>query len=372
VAFAAGVFSLYTPGNPVVTGTTITSTWAINTLNDIATGLSSCVLKDGSQTITANIPMSNFKFTGLAAGNAAGNSVRYEQVNLLATLTAKGDIYVATASGVVARQAVGADGTVPMARSAVTNGIAYVAGLNKTIYGLTYANNGTDNLDIAAGGALDATGAYFMVGSALTKQTNVAWAVGNAAGMLDTGVVGNSDYYMWEIARSDTGVVDYLSSLSSTAPTMPASYDFKRLFGWFKRAGGIVVAFTTYETEGGGIELLWNSPTLDINLANTLTTSRRTDAVKVPLNFSVVSFLNVVITDVLASNTWIYCPDQTDLAPSTTATPLANIAAAAGASTTFDMKIRTSSAGLIAARSSVATIDLYAVSTMGFNWARRN
>lgn len=80
MAFAAGTFSLYTPGNPVVTGTTIASTWANNTLNDIATGLSTCLLKDGSQTVTANIPMSSFKFTGLAVGSAAADSARFDQI----------------------------------------------------------------------------------------------------------------------------------------------------------------------------------------------------------------------------------------------------------------------------------------------------
>ena len=79
-----GVFSLVS-GNPVVTNTVISSTWANNTLTDIATnGLSIAVLKDGSQTITSNLPMSSFKLTGLAAGSANGDSVRYEQVNLLA------------------------------------------------------------------------------------------------------------------------------------------------------------------------------------------------------------------------------------------------------------------------------------------------
>lgn len=81
--FSGGSFSLYATGNPVVTGTTISSSWANDTLTDIATGLSTCVLKDGSQTVTANIPMAGFKFTGLGAGSATGNSVRYEQVILI-------------------------------------------------------------------------------------------------------------------------------------------------------------------------------------------------------------------------------------------------------------------------------------------------
>ena len=87
MSYSSGTFSLYTPGNPVVTGTSVASDWANNTLNDIATGLSTALLKDGSQTVTANIPMSSFKFTGLAAGTAAGNSARYEQVTTALAVT---------------------------------------------------------------------------------------------------------------------------------------------------------------------------------------------------------------------------------------------------------------------------------------------
>jgi hypothetical protein len=243
------------------------------------------------------------------------------------------------------------------------------------ISGLTYANNGTDSIDVAAGEAVDATGVRLLKLSAITKQTQNAWAVGTAAGCLDTGAVGNSDYYLWEITRSDTGVVDVLCSLSSTAPTMPTGYDFKRLFGWYKRTAGAVVAFHTYETEGGGLEFQWDVPTLDINLANTLTTARRTDAVKVPLNFSTIAMLNVMVQDATSAFVaWIYCPDQTDAAPSSTAAPLGS---AGNSNTTATgiasyMKVRTSSTGAIAARANLATVDLYAVATMGFTWARRN
>ena len=85
--FSSGTFSVYTPGNPVVTGTSISSTVHNNTMNDFANGLSACVLKDGSQTITSNIPMAGFKFTGLAVGTTAGDSARYEQVTTALAVT---------------------------------------------------------------------------------------------------------------------------------------------------------------------------------------------------------------------------------------------------------------------------------------------
>ncbi len=313
-----------------------------------------------------------------AGGISAGNTrvITPPDANLtLPAVTAAGDIPVASASGVLSKVAVGSGGTILMARAADSLKVAYVAALNKYIYGFTYANNAgdaTNDLDIAAGGAMDATGAYFMVGSALTKRSDATWVVGTAQGALDTGAVGDSDYYIWVIARSDTGVVDYLFSLSSTAPTMPASYDFKRLIGWFKRVGGAIVAFTTYETEGGGLEYLWSSPTLDIALLNTLTTTRRTDAIKVPLNFSTVASLNIMIDDPGSAHGWIYCPDQDDLAPSQTNAPLATFRQnTTGALMEFPLSVRTSATGEIAARAST-TMDVYRVSTLGFKWARRN
>ena len=53
-------------GNPVVTGTTISSTWANNTLNDIGTALTQSVSSNGQTTPTANLPMGNYAHTGVA------------------------------------------------------------------------------------------------------------------------------------------------------------------------------------------------------------------------------------------------------------------------------------------------------------------
>lgn len=244
------------------------------------------------------------------------------------------------------------------------------------ISGLTYSRNGGDlsnDIDIAAGECRDAGNTHNIVLSAITKQLDVAWSVGSGVGMLDTGAVGNNDYYLWAIKRPDTGVADVLASLSATAPTMPANYTVKRLIGWVKRVAAANVAFTTYEAAGGGIDFSWTAPTLDINLAATLTTARRTDALKVPLGFSTTATINVVIDDAGTASAWICCPDQTDAAPSLTVAPLANVNVnPASADKATQLIVRTSSTGTIAARADVATMDLYAVSTMGFSWSRRN
>jgi hypothetical protein len=146
-----------------------------------------------------------------------------------------------------------------------------------------------------------------------------------------------------------------------------------RVIGWFKRTAGAIVAFHTYEIEGGGIEMKWDTPSLEVSVANTLTTARRTDALKVPLNFSVMAHVSAGITDGSSIGARICCPDETDAAPTLSTAPLCNLVQqVAGTLSPMELKVRTSAAGLIAARASSSTMDLYVVQTDGFTWGRRN
>lgn len=52
-------------GNPVVSGTTITSTWGNDTVDDIYNELSNSLAKDGQTTPTANLPMGGYRHTGV-------------------------------------------------------------------------------------------------------------------------------------------------------------------------------------------------------------------------------------------------------------------------------------------------------------------
>lgn len=72
-------------GNPVVTGTTISSTTQNNTMSDVAVALSTTITKDGQTTPTANIPMGGFKLTGLAAATVNGDALRFENIASIQT-----------------------------------------------------------------------------------------------------------------------------------------------------------------------------------------------------------------------------------------------------------------------------------------------
>lgn len=63
----AGTYSL-PAGNPVTTGTTISSTWANNTLNDIGSALTASLAYDGQTIPVANLPMGAYAHTNV--GNA--------------------------------------------------------------------------------------------------------------------------------------------------------------------------------------------------------------------------------------------------------------------------------------------------------------
>jgi len=76
-----GIYSLPS-GNPVVSGTTISVTWANNTLNDIASALTQSVSKDGQTVMTGHQNFGGFKITNLASGTISGDAVHFGQLAL--------------------------------------------------------------------------------------------------------------------------------------------------------------------------------------------------------------------------------------------------------------------------------------------------
>jgi len=70
----SGTYSL-PAGNPVVTGTTISSTWANNTMNDIASALTGSVASDGQTPLTGNLNLNTNKIINLADPTLAQDAV---------------------------------------------------------------------------------------------------------------------------------------------------------------------------------------------------------------------------------------------------------------------------------------------------------
>ena len=75
----SGIYNLPT-GNPVVTGTTITSNWANTTLSDLATAMTGSIAADGQTPVTGNIQMGGNKITGMADGTSANDAVNFGQL----------------------------------------------------------------------------------------------------------------------------------------------------------------------------------------------------------------------------------------------------------------------------------------------------
>ena len=89
----SGVAVINSAGQPVVATTLITAA-AFNALTaDLATMISTAIMKDGQQTITANIPFNNKKITGLGAASSRTDGAS------LATIQDGTGTYVATVGG---------------------------------------------------------------------------------------------------------------------------------------------------------------------------------------------------------------------------------------------------------------------------------
>jgi hypothetical protein len=98
----SGTFLINSAGQPVVTNTIISST-AFNALTaDLATGLSTCLTKDGQTTPTANIKLGGFKLINVGAPTLSGDALSFGNPATVSNLTATGTLNVSGASTIAA------------------------------------------------------------------------------------------------------------------------------------------------------------------------------------------------------------------------------------------------------------------------------
>jgi len=119
----SGTYSL-PAGNPVVTGTTISSTWANSTLTDLATAMTGSLASDGQTTATGNLNMGANQITNMAdpstAQAAATKNYVDTYVGALGTMSTQNATAVAITGGVISsiRETATVTATAP---SATTN-----------------------------------------------------------------------------------------------------------------------------------------------------------------------------------------------------------------------------------------------------------
>lgn len=95
----SGVFNrIYNWVNDKANGYKITASRMDGEFDGIATGLSNCITKDGQTTISANIPFSTYKLTGLGSGTARTDAINVGQVQdnqflYLGTTSGSADAY---------------------------------------------------------------------------------------------------------------------------------------------------------------------------------------------------------------------------------------------------------------------------------------
>lgn len=161
----SGVFNrIYSWVQDAANGIDVSSTRTDTDTNDIALGLSTCITKDGQTTVTANIPMSGFKLTGLGLGSAVTDSARVDNAYSLAlcefrlTLTSgvpvtTTDVTAATTLYCTPYKGTGIalyDGTNWHRRTSTEMSIA-VPATTSTMYDVfCYDNSGTPTLELLA------------------------------------------------------------------------------------------------------------------------------------------------------------------------------------------------------------------------------
>jgi hypothetical protein len=205
-------------GNPVVTGTTISSTWANNTLTDIATALTGSLAADGQTTATGNLKMGNNRVTGLADGIASTDAATVNQIP-------SGALFLLKASNL---------SDVANATTSRTNLVAAKSGANSDITSITGL---TTPLTVAQGGT----------GAATLTANNVLLGNGTSAPQFvapsTTGNVLTSNGTTWTSAAGAYA----LTSGTAVASTSGTSIDFTSIPSWVKR---ITIMFDSVSTNG--------------------------------------------------------------------------------------------------------------------------
>ena len=189
---AGGFTSLGAPTFPAVAGEVIYASRFNDTLNDVFGGLSVALPRDGQAAATANIPMGNFKFTGMGLGAAAGQALIWDQTG--------GQLKVLTVTEQLAV-------TAPL--------VSYSAAVVATVLG-SWNFAAVTQLLVPTAPALDDT----------TKAANTAWTTTRIATAIAAGLPSIPTQVSVVSGTSQAGAAGFhyiLTNVAATTVTLPAT-----------------------------------------------------------------------------------------------------------------------------------------------------
>lgn len=324
------------------------------------------VRKNGSTTVPGSPTQTH------SSGDANDHNIAH---TIVATL-ASGDFITLQASVSVASGILAAGTVFNVARLRGTKGnkgAQGAGGASVPIQGLV-PSNGTDadhDINISVGVGTSNDDKVLELTSAFTKQLDEVFAAGTAAGgnFVDTGspaaIQADQTYHIFLIRKDSDGSIDAGFDTSVVAANIPAGYtSFKRIGSVLTDEDANILAFSAIETAGGGIEVLWLSPPLDVDATTSTTAVSHT--LSVPIGYKVEARMNVLVDEDL---TYFSSLDVNDEAPSVSDAPLATLGFMKESQE--QIFIRTNISAQIRERSDTGGQDLR-IATLGWTDARRD
>lgn len=208
----SGEYTLPSPQNPVVSGTTITADWANTTLDDVAAQLTNSIAADGQTEPLADLPMAGLKHTA-----CADPSLRNQYVTLGMTQDGRDKRITITST-----DPNNITGTL------VGNLSAYYPGMTVSFFA-AYDNTGAVNLNVNGVGSkslLNNAGSQLVAGDLQADQLYMAYYSGTAwvllvdTGNEQSGLVNEQAVSGWR--RPTSGTYPSITLASSTSVTVPA------------------------------------------------------------------------------------------------------------------------------------------------------